>query len=230
MNIIKMNKIYILWATIRPNVFKDMHTKWIERSKNPENLITKVAVNNSIQARLIPDYDIIIVEPKGIGVCEPCWKLCQSIMPEDNDIVVFASDDFLPPQNWDEYLINKLSGRSGGLMVRDGYQLPDSSNMLYPAITIPIITGDFFKKMNRVIYHPSYTHMFSDCELYLNLKEMGGLIDDRLTDETVFEHLHYIRGKRMADDADKAYNIKWKEDEENWNKRKEQPALERIKV
>jgi hypothetical protein len=84
--------------------------------------------------------------------------------------------------------------------------------------------------MNNVIYHPAYNHMFSDCELYNNLKDMNMLYDDRLNDETVFEHLHYAAGKRNADGADKAYNDKWKEDEITWNIRKLLPVEERIKI
>jgi hypothetical protein len=137
----------------------------------------------------------------------------------------------MAPQGWDTYLINKLNGKGDvGLMVRDGYQLPDSSNMLYPAITIPIMTYGCLKKLNMTIYHPAYNHMFSDCELYNNLKDLGLLYDDRKNDTTVFEHLHHAAGKRNADGADQAYNAKWKDDEITWNKRKLLPLEERIKV
>ena len=150
---------------------------------------------------------------------------------EDNDIVVFASDDFIAPQGWDTYLINKFSGKGDVcLMVRDGYQLPDSSNMLHPAITIPIMTYGCLKKLNMTIYHPAYNHMFSDCELYNNLKDLGLLYDDRMNDVTVFEHLHYAAGKRNADQADQAYNAKWAEDEVTWNKRKLLPVEKRIEI
>jgi hypothetical protein len=150
---------------------------------------------------------------------------------QDDDIVVFASDDFMAPQGWDTYLINKLNGKGDvGLMVRDGYQLPDSSNMLHAAITIPIMTYGCLKKLNMTIYHPAYNHMFSDCELYNNLKDLGLLYDDRMNDDTVFEHLHYAANKRNADDADRAYNAKWAEDQTTWDKRKLLPVEERIKI
>jgi hypothetical protein len=72
--------------------------------------------------------------------------------------------------------------------------------------------------------------MFSDCELYDNLKDLELLYDDRINDITVFEHLHYAAGKRNADQADQAYNAKWSEDEVTWNKRKLLPVEKRIEI
>jgi hypothetical protein len=230
--------IHILWATIRPETFIKAHSEWIRRATNKENIKTYVAVNWKEHAEVLRDYlkndYIITLNTNKIGVCYPSYQLSSNLginmgKCEDNDVVIFASDDFLPPENWDEYLIEKFKNNNGLLMIRDGYQLPDSSNMLYPAITIPIMTFDSLLKLNRIIYHPEYNHMFSDVELYFNAKDLGILIDDRLNDETVFEHLHYAAGKRNADQADQAYNNKWKEDELTWNKRKLLPVEERIK-
>jgi hypothetical protein len=92
------------------------------------------------------------------------------------------------------------------------------------------MTYGCLKKLNMIIYHPAYNHMFSDTELYDNLKDLNLLYDDRLNDETVFEHLHYAAGKRNADGADQAYNAKWKDDEITWNQRKMMPVEERILV
>jgi hypothetical protein len=72
--------------------------------------------------------------------------------------------------------------------------------------------------------------MFSDCELYNNLKDLNLLYDDRMSDETIFEHLHYAAGKRNADQADQAYNSKWAEDDVTWQKRKSMTVQERILV
>jgi hypothetical protein len=228
--------IHLLWCTIRPEVFKQMHPYWTGRSNNPSNIKTHVAVNTTEHQNLIKeyfsdknyDYRIIEVNTDRIGVCYPSYALSSTTEGNIGDIVVFASDDFLPPMNWDTYLLSKLKEREGGLIVRDGYQLPDSSNMQYPAITIPIMTWGCFEKLNKTIYNPVYTHMYSDCELFLNLKEMNLLIDDRMIDSTTFEHLHHAAGKRRADQLDVQYHNRWKEDEVTWNKRKNMTVLERL--
>ena len=232
--------IHILWCTLRPAQFQNAHTEWIKRSDNPENIQTYVAVNWKEHADQLRDYlnknYIITVNTNKIGVCYPSYQLSSNLgvkmgQCKDDDIVVFASDDFMAPKGWDTYLINKFNGKGDvGLMVRDGYQLPDSSNMLHAAITIPIMTYGCLKKLNMVIYHPAYNHMFSDCELYNNLKDLGLLYDDRISDTTIFEHLHYAAGKRNADQADQAYNTKWAEDEITWNKRKLLPVEKRIEI
>ena len=232
--------IHILWATIRPQQFKEMHSEWIKRADNPSNIQTYVAVNWEQHATELKDYlknnFLITLNTNKIGVCYPSYQLSSNLgikmgKCEDSDIVIFASDDFMAPQGWDTYLKNKLEGKGDvGLMCLDGYQLPDSSNMLHAAITIPIMTYGCLRKMNGIIYHPSYNHMFSDCELYNNLKDLNLLYDDRLNDETVFEHLHYAAGKRNADQADQAYNAKWGEDDLTWQKRKMMPVEKRIEI
>lgn len=230
--------IHILWPTIRPSQFLKMHQEWIKRSDNKDLIKTYVAVNTKEHSDYLKDYlkndHIITVNTNKIGVCYPGYQLTSKLGIEmgdcvSDDIVVFASDDFIAPQSWDTYLTNKLKSKGNkALFVRDGYQKPDSSNMLHPAITIPILTYGAFLDLNRYIYHPAYTHMFSDCELYDNLKGLDLLYDDRLNDETTFEHLHYAAGKRKADDVDKAYNSKWNEDALIWKKRKKMKIEDRL--
>ena len=227
--------IHLLWCTIRPQVFLNTYNYWLNMAENSQNFKTYVCVNTN------PDYDIIkskypMMEvkisdkPDRFGVTYPSYILSSTLEGDSDDIVVFASDDFVPPKGWDIYLIDKLKNKSGALIVRDGYQLPDFSNMLHPCITIPIMTFDCLVKLNKIIYNPNYYHLFSDSELYLNLKDLGLIIDDRVSDLTTFEHYHHSSGKRLSDDADKSYYIKWKEDEEMWRRRKDMSVEERIKI
>ena len=226
--------IHLLWCTLRPQIFCQNHKNWMDKSKNPQNIKTKVCVNFKEHYDYIKQYsdlDIVISDkPERVGVCYPSYLISSDLNGEDEDIVVFASDDFTPPENWDQTLMDRLDGKNGILMVRDGYQLPDSSNMQFPCVTIPIMTFSALKRMNMVIYHPSYSHMYSDCELFLTAKEMGLLIDNRILDSTTFEHHHYAAGKRNADECDRHYHNKWKEDENTWNIRKNMSLEERLKV
>lgn len=235
--------IHLLWCTIRPEKFIETHKFWLNKSKN-KNIITYVGVNNKEDCDIISDYlsdkdYILITGSNKIGVCYHSYQLSSKLgssmgSVSKDDIVVFASDDFYPPQDWDDYIQTQLHEKTAALFVRDGNQLPDSSNMIHPAITIPIMTYSCLLKLNKIIYHPDYTHMFSDCELYLNLKELRILIDNRMEDKTVFEHKHHACGKslkkREADEYDIHFYKNWKNDEEIWNKRKNMSIEDRLRV
>lgn len=228
--------IHLLWCTIRPVAFKGMHKIWMQRAKNPSQVKTHVGITstqdqfNDVRDYLKDSDRIINIKTTHPGVCYPSYQLSSSFDYSPDDIIVFASDDFMCPQDWDEYLIHQLKDKDGALFVRDGYQKPDSSNMLFPAITIPIMTGSCLTKLNKAIYHPAYSHMFSDCELYINLKDLDLLIDNRLMDTTTFEHCHYAAGKRNADQNDMNYNKNWNKDSDTWNKRKIMSIEERLKL
>lgn len=232
--------LHLLWCTIRPTIFVQMHSIWISKVGilNGIEIETHVAVDTQSDANIVDEYlkstglkyRIIIVDTNTIGVCYPSYKLSSSTNGKNGDIIVFASDDFLPPNDWVNYLFNKIGDRDCGLMVNDGYQAPDSSNMLHPVITIPILTYSTFEKLNKIIYHPAYSHMFSDSELYINLKDLNLLYDDRLTDNTIFEHFHHASGKRTADNADVAYSHKWVSDSATWQKRKLLSVEKRLEV
>jgi len=227
--------IYILWPTIRPKLFLKSHKVWIDRSNNSDIITTHVCVDNIkdseiVKTGLFEKDKVIVFKSKNIGVCAPSYTLSSDLIAEDGDIIILASDYFIPPHDWPNILIEKLGGKEGCLMVNDGYQKPDSSNMQYPCVTIPIMTYSCLLKLNKIIYNPSYNHMFSDAELYMNLKDLNLLIDNRKVDETIFEHVHWVTGKRKADQADQSYNLKWKEDEMMWNSRKSLPVEKRIEV
>lgn len=229
--------IHLLWCTIRTIDFPKFHKTWLDNSKN-KDFKTHVLVSTETEKLFLETYflsikhqfEIIVFKPKYTGVCLPSYKLSSTLNYVNDDIIVFGSDDFTPPKEWDVYLKSKLTNKNGVLFVRDGYQLPDSSNMLYPAITIPILTGKALRDMNSIIYHPCYSHMFSDCELYLTSKDLGLLIDDRLSDSTEFTHHHYAAGKRNADKYDQSYNQNWQKDESTWKQRKDMPVEKRILV
>jgi len=227
--------IHLLWATIRPQLFTQMYKIWMERC-NPQNVRTYVAVNSqndsvTVKSILGKDDKVIIVKTDRKGVCYPSYMLSSQLEGNNDDIVVFASDDFSPPYNWDSYLLNKLNGREACLMVNDGYQALDFSNMAEPVFSIPIMTYSALVKLNKIIYNPVYNHLCSDAELYLNAKDLDLIFDDRINDKNyIFEHHHWSSGKRQADVNDQVYYSNFENDKKTWEKRKKLSLEERLKV
>lgn len=228
--------IQLLWCTIRPDVFKLSYHEWLKRSESPEGISIKVCVNNqSDRENILSKYnniDIIITDkPDRVGVAYPSYQLSSNLNLNDDDIIVFASDDFIPPNKWDTYVKNKLIGKIACLMVNDGYQALDFSNMAEPVFSIPIMTFSALKKMNKIIYHPIYHHLCSDAELYLNALQLGLILDERSVDKDfIFEHHHWSNGKRKADINDKNCYDRFLIDKDIWESRKKLSLSERLKV
>lgn len=194
---------------------------------------TYVAVNTQEDADIVKSVlkesdKVIVVKTDKKGVCYPCYMLSSQLEGETNDIVVFASDDYVPPTNWDSYLVDKLKDREGGLLINDGYQALDFSNMADPIIGLPIMTFGCLLKLNRIIYNPVYSHLCSDAELFINLKEMNLLIDERAKDNVIFEHMHWSAGKRQADINDQSYYNNFENDKKMWDLRKKMSLQDRL--
>jgi len=223
--------IHLLWPTIRPTTFKRIHSEWMRKCDYPPQVITKVAVNTEEDAAELDDYNVMIVAPKHVGVVYPAYKLTSTLEADDNDIIVLASDDFHPPKGWDSYIADQFEDFDGCLFVRDGYQTPDPKDWPgTPAITIPIMTYSCLKKLNLAIYHPAYRHMASDVELYLNVKELGMLKDNRIKDKVTFEHHHYVTEKREMDHWDEKYEAHHSADRDLFEKRKEMSLERRLEI
>jgi hypothetical protein len=168
-------------------------------------------------------------KPDRIGVAYPSYYLSSRVVAEADDLIVFASDDFLPPKSWDTFITERLKEKVGCLMVNDGYQALDFSNMAEPVFSIPIMTYSALLKMNKIIYNPTYNHLCSDAELYLNANELGLIIDTRAQDKNVtFEHFHWSNGKRQPDNHDQNYYSRFENDKKIWEKRKKLPLSERL--
>jgi hypothetical protein len=166
-----------------------------------------VAVNNSTQKSKIcklnrwansgfSSFNVYVSGDKK-GVTNACHYLTH--LPDldgpDEDIVILASDDFYAPKGWDQWLVKAFTKPIEAIRVNDGYTPLDN-------ITIPIMTMGCLKRLNRIIYHTSYHHSYSDTELFYNLKELG-LLTDLWNDSPVFEHKNWANNKRPMDDADK---------------------------
>lgn len=221
--------IYLLFPTVRPSVFKSTHLDWMNKCTDPNNITTKVVVSSEEHKTQLDEYDTIIDNSNKEGVCYSSYCLTKDLELNDTDIIILASDDFFPPDKWDEYLINKFIDFNGCLFVADGYQNTQVKDGEL-SITIPIMTFDCLKQLNKAIYHPSYLHFFADTELFKNVKALNLLKDNRDIDNVIFEHRHHVVRKRNEDEYDLRNNNKWGHDSANYFNRMQLPISERIKI
>ena len=215
--------IYLLWPTARPAQFKTTHKYWYDKANTPNAIKTLVAVDTEAEKELLCDYDVIVVKKDCPGVAYVSYALSSKVIAENSDIIILASDDFFPPDKWDIWVTEQLREFDGCLLVNDGYQQGG-------CVTIPIMSYNCLQKLNKIIYHPSYRHQYSDAELWLNLNEMGLLRNLRGQQYPTFEHKHWANGKRELDEVDQRSNSAGWYDSTNYNNRCRMLLSERLKV
>jgi len=225
-------KIHILWSTIRPLMFNAVYKEWLQLADFKRNIVPHILVESEEDKNKIDcvsPENIIVYKSMVKGVALPSYILSSKLKDEklnDDDIVIFASDDFYPMNHWDTVLYKEYSIFNGGLVVNDknGAQNKD-------IVTIPIMSYDTLKKLNHVIYHPAYNHCWSDNELHLNLKEMDLLKDISVSKpEIYFEHRHFNVNKRTQDTSDEHNSLTHYTGLNIWKLRKDLPLHKRLEV
>lgn len=228
----KDKKIHILWSTIRPETFNEVYKYWMDNCSDTSKIVPHVLVDtedDKLKITEVPQECVIVEKPRFKGVAYPSYVLTTSLKNKpvaDDDIVIFASDDFFPMVNWDIALYSEFTFFDGSLVVNDkcGEQ---NKNI----VTIPIVSYSALKKLNHVIYHPVYNHCWSDNEFHDVCVQLGILKDISTTKPHIYlEHRHYVNGKRDLDDSDKQNSISNHTGNNIWRIRKNLPASEKLKV
>ena len=195
-----------------------------------------VAVNTSAQVDEIkrehPEVEVVNIG-ENIGICKPIYEITKNLKGNDNDIVIAFFDDVFCISEWDEYLYEQFEDFSGAVMINDGVQHPDPKNApLLVAVTMPVMDMATLKRLNRIIFNPTYAHYYADNELYSNLEEMGLLKDNRVHDKTTFLHKHFNKVDEVrSDEHDQRVVDKCAiPDREIYKIRKKYPLEERLKL
>lgn len=221
---------HVLWATIRPDIFDEKYTVWLDKAEYPDKIIPYIVVDteeDKAKIHSVAPETIIVSKPPRKGVCYPSY-IASSAVTSDNprDIVIYGSDDFVPMDKWDVVMYDEFMFYDGSLLVDD-----TTKPVIKDIMTIPIMTCETLEKLNKVIYHPVYAHCYSDNELLLNLEEMDRIRDIRVSKPNVyFEHQHFVNGGRKADEHDKANMITTHTGKNMWELRKKMSLEERLEV
>jgi hypothetical protein len=220
--------IHLLWPTLRPKIFLERCRDWLSLASNKSNISVLVAVNHNVHADYLNNqgYSTIIVGDKHPGVCYAGYCLTSGLCGSVGDVVVFASDDFYAFEGWDQWVLGRLGGRDLCLLVNDRV----GGSYQPCAVTIPILSFGCLLRLNRVLYHPSYRHLYSDNELFDNLRDLGLLLDCRGPGFPVFEHRHWYHGNRFKDHVDERIEVSMDRDKSNYVARSRLPVEVRLRV
>jgi hypothetical protein len=226
-----MKKIIVLWASIRPDMVQSTWLDWLSKCNDTQDIYIKLAVATEEQKQKIEGFgfkncEIIVVKDK-LGYPYAITQLTKQLETDDESILLLLSDDFFAPDNWDIYLRDKFTSYDGAIFLNDGYQLPVKRGNL--CITLACLTFSCLKKLNKIVFHPDYTHFFCDNEAWANLVTLELLQDNRDIDKTIFEHRHYNQNKRVLDEHDKRNMSNWNVDHLTYDRRMLMSIEERLK-
>jgi len=213
--------IYLLWCTANPQIFENTHKDWMLKTWDKADVYTKVAVDKKEHFDQLHEFDVVLVNNTRHGITTPLYELSSNLEAADNDIVVVPSDDFFPFQYWDKYLHEKMDGEEHIFKVNDGH--------MKNIISMPVMTFSALLRLNRIIYHPEYRHMYSDQELHDVAEHLGILNCARETDP-IFEHRHYVYNKRPKIESDKVLNQWYDESLQLYLRRKQYPIQKKLTV
>lgn len=137
----------------------------------------------------------VLEVPPGPRSCVRGWNRCAEMAR--GDILICISDDFYPPEDWDEKIMNCADAgwwnEDHAVMVSDGCT-PQGALLM----TLPIITRERYRKLGYVL-HPDYLSMYCDNEAAEHAINDGAFIDAR---GLLFEHRHFVNAKRQHDGFD----------------------------
>lgn len=190
----------------RPDLAFETYRNWKQKAKIPFEYILSIDSDDPAINR----YKGLFAEEKGIKIRATRNR---SLVDATNGaallasgwILIYLSDDFDCPQDWDELIKAKMQPRVEAneppklLKVHDGLQ-PFKNTVL----TIPIMNWTLYNKLGY-FWNPNYLSQWVDVDLYYRCEEYIIFAPD-----LVFEHKHYSSGKAPMDST-------YKRNEGNWS-------------
>lgn len=132
----------------------------------------------------------------------------------EGDILIYLSDDFKCPQNWDLQLENKFKDVESPMLLKVDDCL-QAFNV--DVLTIPIMNRKLYERLGY-FWNPLYKSMFVDQDLYWVCKNNNWIVD---AEELKFEHEHYSVGKAPRDETYTRSDANWNEGKAIYAQRKQ---------
>lgn len=202
----------------RPEKMVETRNLFFERSALP-HMIEHVFILDADDYRSIEaakGYAHQVIHPG--GGCVAAWNHGAKFAA--GRLLVQLSDDWIPPQGWDNLLIDQVKNvepmDERVIAVSDG--IDRGGGVQTKCLCMAIMTRGRWSAQGHM-FHPSYKSVFSDNEFTDRAYEDGVVIEAR---DITFQHVHPLTGKVPMDPTYQASNApeRYKEGERNYLIRK----------
>lgn len=191
----------------RPIKAASTYEFWMARAKYPERVEHILSLDfddptadeYKRQDKITVDHNTCVVEATN-----------QAAKLATGGILVYLSDDFSCPQDWDMEIEKRLYrvDLPQLLRVNDGYQPMENA-----VLTIPIMTRVLYEQLGY-FFNPEYRSMWVDVDLYYTcLPHMVTAPD------LIFPHLHYVTGACAKDETYTRSDKNWDQGLKVFNRR-----------
>jgi len=141
----------------RPDQAAGCRERWLRLARSPEFIEHTFAVDfdDAPSRKMLASFKPLVVDNPG-GGCVAAWNTAAA--HSTGDVLVQLSDDWVPPEGWDELILNAIGelSRPSVLRVSDGHRTDD-------LLCIAILTKARFQQQG-FLFSPEYQGVYSDDE------------------------------------------------------------------
>ena len=181
-------KISLLHATRgRPIQAVKAKELWLQQAKYPERLEHLFAIDqDDEESKPLKDHAHIIQSENGYSV--GAWNLAASRC--SGDILIQLSDDWLPPEGWDELIASRLNIQCEEVLwIDDGNRKDD-------LMCMAILTRKYY--LRHGLFDPAFKNVYSDDDFTLRAQKAVEVVDAR---DIQIKHDHPTIGVGKSMDA-----------------------------
>jgi glycosyltransferase involved in cell wall biosynthesis len=192
---------------------KQTYDFWKEQSSGRINIEHILSIDDddvSTQKYINTFRDSLVLLNPNTSVVEATNKAAEVAT---GDILIYFSDDFKCPKDWDILLLNYFNGSQKPILLKVDDCL---QKFEVKVLTIPIMNKELYNKLGY-FWHPNYKSMFVDEDLWHVCNENGFMV---YAPELKFPHEHPCNGKAKDDETYKRSAANWDQGKEAFAKRK----------
>lgn len=191
----------------RPDKSFQNASKWLNTARTKCQLILAIDSDDQTADRYKELYKSIADSEHEIGILQDrhlsvVHATNMAAAKSTGDILIYLSDDFDCPKDWDWLVENEFDKYTGPTLIKvdDCLQRFDVA-----VLTIPMINRALYDRLGY-FWHPGYKSMFCDEHLYWRTRKLGAL---RFAPQLKFEHKHVSVGKAQDDETYRRSAANW---------------------